>query len=1612
MLRRTDLLVLCVTLSLLVLSSTLGYSQTGNYTQIGIPENNPQIPIPLGFINPLTEQVHLEIPVATMPTRNGVPAKAYFQYDTAPWLCTTQGGVSCTVSHGNAPGFAVTSDTQATLISERTAGTCPSGYTGVKDYFRFFRVLDTSGAHYILSTGTSPPEIITENCTSPNGQHITTSPQSISLPSADGEYYFSLRAGQTDGSNCNCVWSVDGSFVLGVPSAPPYDTNGNYLVPVQPNPLPTQLADYTTNPVSGMLGGSNGSCYKASSSTLYVYATASDGTRQTYTIGCTNYTLSGGGAIDVMTSLTLPDGSKYLFSYDSAHEYVLSGVTLPTGGQMSFTYSTGLTPPLTSATFNGGTWTFSQTSTTSNGFITQSTTVMSPPRYDVASQSYVSDKSIYSSNPWNGNTANNYYLGQAQFFSGTNTLLKTVNATYSTAAFPYNCLISLSTTLNDTGQTANTTYQYGQSCSLVTQKQESDYTGTAIRTTVISYLGDTPSIKYNSQYHIYNRPASVAVYAGAATSGTPLRATTYSYDEYGASYCKAFNGAPVPMLTNITGAINHDDSGHGVAFTARGNVTSVSGLISGTIYTTSHTCYDTLGNVTQQVDGKGNPTNFSYADNWADTTCEASGTITREQPTTVTDALGHRRQTKIYSCTRLPAAVADENDLDASPVRSGTTYTYDFAGRPLCIGYSDGGQTCNSYFMAASPAYVTQTSSINAGSNEALKTVFDPWNNVAQQQLVSDPEGIDYTDTTYDAVGRPASVSNSYRSTTDSTYGITTNYYDALSRTTEVLKADGSKVVSSYSGNCTTVTDEVGKGRKSCTDALGRLTGVWEDPNALNYETDYSYSPVDDLITVTQKGGAASSSWRTRSFQYDDLSRLIQAVNPESGTINYTYDANGGILTKTAPSPNQPSGGTATVTTSYSYDPLNRLTQRSYVDSYSINPATATVQYGYDGNALTGCTTAAPTLADTNPIGYRTSMCDGSGATSWAHDPLGRVATEKRTIVGTSAWTKTAGYTYNLDGSIATISNPGVGRVMTYATSGAGRQTSLVNTGGNINFVTSATYAPSGELATYTNGGVITTTNSYNARLQPATLSAVNSSTGQTITSFTYDFHSSTHADNGSVFQIVNGKDGNRTQNFLYDSLNRIEQSYTNGPNWGETFGPTAANPGTPPSSSGIDAWGNLTNRSGVNGKALYEPLSAAPASNQNRLPGYGYDAAGNIISNGSASYTYDSESRLITTAGWTYVYDGDGRRVRKSSGSSGTLYYPDLNGNVLNESSLGATNLHEYVYFNGMRVARIDVPTPLTVKYYFSDHLGSASVVTDSSGNILKEADYYPYGGEIVVAGSDGNNYKFTGKERDSESSLDYFGARHYVPALGRFMTPDPTRLSAFFDSPQTWNGYAYAHNDPTVYVDINGEWPADIHNIIIDTAFPNLTADQKELLKQVSAHQDSILSGGQGNSLAFQHAMRGPGQSVQEAEADYNTFVSLNEDQATKDQINFSLSGNTGYSNKALTEFAAALHAITDSTSPAHSGFQLWDWRRPGLVRNHVSRESTITPQQLANAVSAAQAAFIATFRPYSKPPNLDEFDLLEILMQESQTQRVLHESVTHKVCYTDAAGDFHCE
>ena len=109
-------------------------------------------------------------------------------------------------------------------------------------------------------------------------------------------------------------------------------------------------------------------------------------------------------------------------------------------------------------------------------------------------------------------------------------------------------------------------------------------------------------------------------------------------------------------------------------------------------------------------------------------------------------------------------------------------------------------------------------------------------------------------------------------------------------------------------------------------------------------------------------------------------------------------------------------------------------------------------------------------------------------------------------------------------------------------------------------------------------------------------------------------------------------------------------------------------------------------------------------------------------------------------------------------------------------------------------------------VEYYHTDAIGNVRAITDASGNVIERHDYQPYGEEWLPQGGT-QPLRFTGKERDAETGLDYFGARYYGSRIGRFTTVDPvyTWRENLLD-PQRWNRYAYARNNPLRYVDPDG--------------------------------------------------------------------------------------------------------------------------------------------------------------------------------------------------------------
>ncbi|MGB6723412.1 MAG: RHS repeat-associated core domain-containing protein [Terracidiphilus sp.] len=192
------------------------------------------------------------------------------------------------------------------------------------------------------------------------------------------------------------------------------------------------------------------------------------------------------------------------------------------------------------------------------------------------------------------------------------------------------------------------------------------------------------------------------------------------------------------------------------------------------------------------------------------------------------------------------------------------------------------------------------------------------------------------------------------------------------------------------------------------------------------------------------------------------------------------------------------------------------------------------------------------------------------------------------------------------------------------------------------------------------------------------------------------------------------------------------------------------------------------------------------------------------------------------------YAYDAEGRRVAKlgSGGAVSTSYLLDLGGNQVTEFNASGAWAHSNVWAGGRLLATYDTSAGTdSVGYHFhlTDWLGTQRMQTTAAGNQEEVCYSYPFGDGLTCTGSDATEHHFTSKMRDTESGLDYFGARYLSSDLGRFMTPDwagaPTAVPyATFGNPQTLNLYDYVENNPNTGIDLDGHFNDDSGNNLSD--------------------------------------------------------------------------------------------------------------------------------------------------------------------------------------------------
>ncbi|WP_242618410.1 RHS repeat-associated core domain-containing protein [Edaphobacter modestus] len=663
---------------------------------------------------------------------------------------------------------------------------------------------------------------------------------------------------------------------------------------------------------------------------------------------------------------------------------------------------------------------------------------------------------------------------------------------------------------------------------------------------------------------------------------------------------------------------------------------------------------------------------------------------------------------------------------------------------------------------------------------------------------------------------------------------------------TNSLQPDGTNLVSSYNGPTVSFTDEAGHHWDRTSDALGRLITVSDPAGA---STIYTYDSLDNLKSVQQAGVSD-----TRIFNYDSLSHLLTAKNLETGTTCYGqwsgsncvngYDANGNLSMKT---------DARGITVNYTYDVLSRLTNKTSAGGSGIPGFN--YLYGYDVVSPSIANGIGRLLYTTNSPGIPTGESE-----IYFYDSMGRMTSKATYLPATPRTPVTVTASYDLAGNIKSLTYPD-GRRIIEDWNSKGWLNSVTYDSWNgqpigFPYLSSASYWPDGSVQGLYYGNGTASGYHHNNRQQIDAINFVNLSNGALYSEKLYCFGLTTNplatsfpacdalssGNTGSVWQIKDVLNAANNQSFTYDSLDRIRTASLNG--LAQQYQ--------------IDSVGNMSLMNGSN--AIYH---FDPATNRiTDLPCAGsitpYDSAGNQLcdqdQNGAVrQFNYDADGNITQIAMLgnvlpfeSYLYAADGTRIHKIGADGGYTEYVSFGGQTLAER-LSDGSWRDYIFANGQRIARSDTSiNPLNAQssstFYHNGRIGSAEVLTDGNGALLTSSQFLPFGQENS-SGPSSNHYKFTGKERDTESGLDNFGARYFGSTMGRFMSPDYADMdfgpvdvpSADFENPQSLNLYSYVHNNPLTNVDPDG------HDCVVQTRTSNTT----EQVSVTSGNCDNVKVG-----------------------------------------------------------------------------------------------------------------------------------------------------------------------
>jgi RHS repeat-associated protein len=742
---------------------------------------------------------------------------------------------------------------------------------------------------------------------------------------------------------------------------------------------------------------------------------------------------------------------------------------------------------------------------------------------------------------------------------------------------------------------------------------------------------------------------------------------------------------------------------------------------------------------------------------------------TKNDVTSVTDALGHVTSYTSYTADGLPLTITDPNGVH-------TTFTYDLHGRLLTQTVQAASGNAVTQFVYLSLAHTAATpDELYYPAGEAIYYTYDAAAKVIQAD--SGPGGV----ITYTRDGDEDIIQ-----ATTSFNGVAadqTATYDAFGRLTQT--ADGSGDVTTYTndanGNHLQIQDPNGGITTQTFDALNRLTSS-TDP--LGGVTSSTYDGQNNLTSVTDPRHL------TTTYTYDAFGDTLTQTSPDSGKTTSTYDGGGDLTSQT---------NSAGVVTNQTFDKLNRLLSQTYPAFAAEN-----VAYTYDAHSATN-----------DGIGSLTGMTDQSGSATFTYNEHGDTLSDTRVIAGKSY---TTSYGYDLSDNVTSLTYPS-GDIVTYGRYSSG-QIGFVEftpkaTGNLVLLANYVNYEPAGPLTALTYGNGLVSTLTYDQSYRLTNILTSGAATVQNV-SVAYD------GDN-NITALTDGLDASRSQTFSYDANDRLTSAtgkygafaYTYDANGNQTSG---VHNGVTTTETYAAASNALTSTSIAGANACQ--LSYTPTGDLAKQTCSYPSAAQPTL---AETFTYGGRETLQQAAvtrnpppgqTWAssainalYTVNAFGQRVMKSVASGGsaavaTSYAYDEQGHLLaeNNATTGAAQ-QEYVWIDDLPVAQIEANG--TIYYIHPDQAGTPSLMTNAAQAVVWSRITEPFDGTWAINSQITNNLRSTGQYYDAETGLNDDAARYLNTSDDRYTQVDPTGLGGGA------NPYIYALANPLSWTDPTGMRP-----------------------------------------------------------------------------------------------------------------------------------------------------------------------------------------------------------